>query len=135
MNGCLIFAGKVRNYLLGHDGDNINALFAVSGHKLRLILNTLALLFAQNLVALLEPAPKPNNRPPLPAPKINRLAFFTVDKVLRVALEVIANARMQSPARHLIVAPGLFPGSAVDAYLRRNGKQGKGKRRVLLDAP
>jgi len=41
-----------RNYLLGHDGDRINALLAAAGHNLRLILNKLRLLFARILAAL-----------------------------------------------------------------------------------
>ena len=40
-----------RNYLLGHDGDRINATLAAAGHNLRLILNTLRLLFARILSA------------------------------------------------------------------------------------
>jgi hypothetical protein len=35
-----------RNYLLGRDGDKINALLAASGHNLRLILKQLRPLFA-----------------------------------------------------------------------------------------
>jgi len=38
-----------RNYLLGHDGDRINALLAAAGHNLRLILNKLRLLFGSSL--------------------------------------------------------------------------------------
>jgi IS5 family transposase len=40
-----------RNYLLGHDGDRINATLAAAGHNLRLILNTLRLLFTPILSA------------------------------------------------------------------------------------
>ena len=36
-----------RNWLLGPDGDKINALLAAAGHNLRLILRRLALLFAR----------------------------------------------------------------------------------------
>ena len=66
-----------RNYLLGHDGDRINATLAAAGHNLRLILNKLRLLFArfpgcplrrrrknQYLAAMSQP------------PEINRLAVF-----------------------------------------------------------
>ena len=38
-----------RNWLLGPDGDKINALLAAAGHNLRLILRRLALLFARIL--------------------------------------------------------------------------------------
>ena len=47
-----------RNYLLGHDGDTINALLAAAGHNLRLILNTLRLFFARFLTALIGPVAK-----------------------------------------------------------------------------
>ncbi len=55
-----------RNYLLGHDGDRINALLAAAGHNLRLILNKLRLLFARLLATLLETLAKPDTwtRPP-----------------------------------------------------------------------
>ena len=56
-----------RNYLLGHDGDRINALLAAAGHNLRLILKKLRLLFARFLVALLGPVAKPDTWPQLPA--------------------------------------------------------------------
>ena len=56
-----------RNYLLGHDGDRINALLAAAGHNLRLILKALTLLLARILAALSEPCAKPNTWPPLPA--------------------------------------------------------------------
>ena len=56
-----------RNHLLGHHGDKINALFAASGHNLRLILNTLALLFARILAALLGLAAKPDTWPRVPS--------------------------------------------------------------------
>jgi IS5 family transposase len=56
-----------RNYLLGHDGDRINALLAAAGHNLRLILNKLRLLFARILEALLGPIAKPDTWPRLPA--------------------------------------------------------------------
>ena len=36
-----------RNWLLGHDGDKINAILAAAGHNLRLVLKKLALLFAR----------------------------------------------------------------------------------------
>ena len=49
-----------RNYLLGHDGDRINALLAAAGHNLRLILNKLRLLFARLLATLLETLAKPD---------------------------------------------------------------------------
>jgi IS5 family transposase len=52
-----------RNHLLGHDGDTINALLAAAGHNLRLILRTLALLFARILAALLRPMAIPNTSP------------------------------------------------------------------------
>ena len=55
-----------RNYLLGHDGDRINALLAAAGHNLRLILNKLALLFARILAALLGPMARPDTCPHLP---------------------------------------------------------------------
>ena len=58
-----------RNYLLGHDGDRINALLAAAGHNLRLILNALALLFARILAALPEPVAKPITWPPPPKPQ------------------------------------------------------------------
>ncbi len=38
-----------RNWLLGPDGDKINALLAAAGHNLRLILRRLALLFVRIL--------------------------------------------------------------------------------------
>ena len=41
-----------RNWLLGPDGDKINALLAAAGHNLRLILRRLALLFARILGAV-----------------------------------------------------------------------------------
>lgn len=49
-----------RNYLLGHDGDRINALLAVAGHNLRPILRKLRLLFARILTALLGAVAKPD---------------------------------------------------------------------------
>ena len=49
-----------RNYLLGHDGDTINALLAAAGHNLRLILNKLRLLFACFLAALFAAIAKTN---------------------------------------------------------------------------
>jgi IS5 family transposase len=55
-----------RNYLLGHDGDRINALLAAAGHNLRLILNKLRLLFARILAALLGAVAKPDAWPRLP---------------------------------------------------------------------
>ena len=39
-------AGSGRNYLLGTDGDKINALLAAAGHNLRLVLTRLARLLA-----------------------------------------------------------------------------------------
>ena len=56
-----------RNYLLGHDGDRINALLAASGHNLRLILRKLRLLFARILARLLETMAKPDTWIPLPS--------------------------------------------------------------------
>ena len=56
-----------RNHLIGHHGDKINALLAASGHNLRLILNTLALLLARILAALLGSTAKPDTWPRLPA--------------------------------------------------------------------
>ncbi len=55
-----------RNYLLGHDGDRINALLAAAGHNLRLTLNKLRLLFARLLATLRETLAKPDTwtRPP-----------------------------------------------------------------------
>ena len=41
-----------RNYLLGADGDKINAILAAAGHNLRLVLRPLALLFARILEAV-----------------------------------------------------------------------------------
>ena len=38
-----------RNWLLGPDGDKINAILAAAGHNLRLVLNKLRLLLARNL--------------------------------------------------------------------------------------
>ena len=58
-----------RNYLLGHEGDRINALLAASGHNLRLILNKLSLLLARLLAALLAVLAKPNTCPRLPLPQ------------------------------------------------------------------
>ena len=49
-----------RNYLLGHDGDRINATLAAAGHNLRLILNKLRLLFACFLAALFAAVAKTN---------------------------------------------------------------------------
>jgi transposase, IS5 family len=43
-----------RNYLLGSDGDAINALLAAAGHNLRLILARLGLLFAAILAAIFD---------------------------------------------------------------------------------
>ena len=43
-----------RNWLLGPDGDKINALLAAAGHNLRLILRRLALLFARILGAVVR---------------------------------------------------------------------------------
>ena len=54
-----------RNYLLGHDGDTINALLAAAGHNLRLILNTLRLFFACILATLIGPAAKSDTWPQL----------------------------------------------------------------------
>ena len=48
-----------RNYLLGHDGDRINALLAASGHNLRLILNKLRLLLPLSSLPSLPPSQKP----------------------------------------------------------------------------
>ncbi len=55
-----------RNYLLGHDGDRINALLAAAGHNLRLIFNKLRHLFAWILAALLRPVAKSDTWPRLP---------------------------------------------------------------------
>ena len=52
-----------KNHLLGHFIDKINALPAASGHYLRFILNTLALLFVQTLAALLGALAKPDTWP------------------------------------------------------------------------
>lgn len=52
-----------RNFLLGQDGDKINALLAAAGHNLRLILRKLALLFDRILKALLGAVAKPNTFP------------------------------------------------------------------------
>lgn len=52
-----------RNFLLGQDGDKINALLAAAGHNLRLILRRLALLFARILKALLGADAKPYTFP------------------------------------------------------------------------
>jgi IS5 family transposase len=60
-----------RNYLLGHDGDRINALLAAAGHNLRLILNKLRLLFARILATIFRPVAKPNTSPPLIAAQIS----------------------------------------------------------------
>jgi hypothetical protein len=83
VNRCPFFPGKVRlgrNDLLGHHGDWINALLTASGHNLRLILNTLALLFARILATLLAPAAKPDTWPRLPAiQKSIAYAFFRAD--------------------------------------------------------
>ena len=43
-----------RNWLLGPDGDKINATLAAAGHNLRLVLNKLRLLFAQILGAIVR---------------------------------------------------------------------------------
>ncbi len=43
-----------RNYLLGHEGDRINALLAAAGHNLRLILNKLRLWLVRILSDLLS---------------------------------------------------------------------------------
>ena len=55
-----------RNYLLGHDGDRINALLAAAGHNLRLILRKLRLLFVRILTDLLAPVAKQDTWPGLP---------------------------------------------------------------------
>ncbi len=74
-----------RNHLLGHDGDKINALLVPSGHNMRLIPNTLALLFARILANLLRPMAKPDTWPPLPATqKSISSAFFWADYFGRV---------------------------------------------------
>jgi IS5 family transposase len=49
-----------KNYLLGHDGGRINVTLAAAGHNLRLILNTLRLLFAYFPAALLAAGAKSN---------------------------------------------------------------------------
>jgi IS5 family transposase len=43
-----------RNWLLGPDGDKINATLAAAGHNLRLVLNKLRLLFARILGAIVR---------------------------------------------------------------------------------
>lgn len=45
-----------RNYLLGHEGDRINATLAAAGHNLRLILNTLRHLVVRMPTGLLASA-------------------------------------------------------------------------------
>jgi len=60
-----------RNFLLGQDGDKINALLAAAGHNLRLVLNKLALIFAWILAAPLQQAAKTNTRPRLPGLQIS----------------------------------------------------------------
>ena len=60
-----------RNYLLGHDGDRINALLAAAGHNLRLILRKLRLLFARILADLLGPIAKQDTWPRLPGTQIS----------------------------------------------------------------
>ena len=45
-------AGSGRNYLLGKEGDKINALLAAAGHNLRLVLARLALLCARFIAAV-----------------------------------------------------------------------------------
>jgi IS5 family transposase len=55
-----------RNHFLGHHGDKNTALLAASGHNLRLILDSAALLFARILAGLLDPVAKPDTWPPLP---------------------------------------------------------------------
>jgi IS5 family transposase len=66
-----------RNQLLGHHGDKINALLAAASHNLRLILNTLALLFARILAALLGPPQNPILGRDFPASKIQSLSRFS----------------------------------------------------------
>ena len=60
-----------RNYLLGHDGDKINALLAAAGHNLRLILNKLRSLFARVLADLLGETVKPNTWTNIPNTQIS----------------------------------------------------------------
>jgi len=55
--------------------------------------------------------------------------------VLRTVFEAKAHATKPSLTRRRLTFAGLVRGSAVDAYLHRNGEQGKGKKRTLLDAP
>ena len=55
--------------------------------------------------------------------------------VLRAVFEANANATKPSPTRRRLTFAGLVRGSAVDVYLHRNGEQGKGKARILFDAP
>ncbi len=49
-----------RNYLLGHQGDRINAILAAAGHNLRLILNTLRRLLVQILTEILGELANPD---------------------------------------------------------------------------
>ena len=56
-----------RNYLLGHDGDRINALLAAAGHNLRLILRKLRLLFVLILPKLLRTVAKQDTWPKFPS--------------------------------------------------------------------
>jgi IS5 family transposase len=52
-----------RNYLLGTDGDGVNALLAAAGYNLRQILRCQRLLFVLILAWLTAP---PNTAPALP---------------------------------------------------------------------
>ena len=52
-----------RNFLLGHDGDRINALLAAAGHNLRLVLRAIALLCARILATFSGQPAKPNTPP------------------------------------------------------------------------
>jgi len=66
-----------KNHVLGHHGDRIDALLAASGHNLRLILNTLALLLARILAALLGPLQNLILGRDFPASKIQSLSRFS----------------------------------------------------------
>ncbi|MEQ8653036.1 MAG: IS5 family transposase [Kiloniellales bacterium] len=62
-----------RNYLLGHQGDRINATLAAAGHNLRLILNKLRRLVVRLLAAFLAAAANLNT-PPHPSGIRNSIA-------------------------------------------------------------
>ena len=60
-----------KNFLLGQDGDKINALLAAAGHNLRLILRKLALLFAKIIAAFLADLARVNTWPTTPSRQIS----------------------------------------------------------------